>query len=123
MSHRLLSVRHTRSAPVIDLFEQGLSFRLMLFWKTLPPLSTMNEFLACGRDDTDAEDGLVEWEPVELTQAEYGRIVRALRRRGHDVVLDRTPAGTPAPSYEKWFASHLAKRERKPTIRKRFERT
>ena len=38
----------------------------------------MNEFLACGRDDTDAQDGLVEWDPVRLTRSQYARVVRDL---------------------------------------------
>src|SRR3954471_21856234 len=107
MSQRLLSLRSTRSAPIIELFDQGMSFRLMLSLGILPPLQTMNEFLACGRDDTDAEDGLVEWEPVALTRSEYAGLVRALKRRGHEVKLDSTPAGASAPSYVAWFASHL----------------
>jgi hypothetical protein len=112
MSQRLLSVRNTRSAPIVELFNQGLSFQLMLSWGILPPLATMNKFLACGRDDTDAQDGLVEWDPIVLTQSEYDRVVRELRQRGHHVELESLRAGTSAPSYKEWFASHLAKRDR-----------
>src|SRR5436190_23517623 len=99
MSERLLSVRNTRSAPIVDLFDQGLSFQLMLSWGTLPPLQTMNDFLASGRDDTDAQDGLVEWDPVKLTPSEYARVVRTLKQRGHKVELDLVRLGTSAPSY------------------------
>jgi hypothetical protein len=109
-------------APIVELFDQGLSFRLMLSWGTLPPLATMNEFLACGRDDTDAEDGLVEWEPVALKQSEYDRLVRDLERRGHRVQLDALAPGISAPSYENWFASQLANRASKPGPRKRSGR-
>ncbi len=122
MSERLLTVRNTRLTPLSELFDQGLSFRLMLSWGTLPPLPTMNKFLACGRDDTDAQDGLVEWEPVTLTSSEYDRIVRDLRQRGHYVELESLPPGTSAPSYECWFASQLAKRASKPRSRKRAGR-
>ncbi len=122
VSERLLSVRSTRSAPIVELFDQGLSFRLMLSWGTLPPLATMNKFLACGRDDTDAEDGLVEWEPVALTQSEYNRLVRDLGRRGHHVQLHALAPGISAPSYENWFASQLANRASKPGSRKRSGR-
>ena len=121
MSERLLSVRSTRLAPIVELFDQGLSFQLMLSWGILPPLATMNKFLACGRDDTDAQDGLVEWEPVALTQSEYDHVVRDLNQRGHHVQLESLPTGTSAPGYENWFASHLAKRA-KPETRKRPER-
>ena len=113
MSQRLVSLRNTRSGSVLDLFEMGLSFRLMLSWGLLPPLQTMNDFLACGRDDTDAEDGLLQWEPFSLTAAEYDRLARELRRRGHEVSLETVPAGRSAPSYETWFASHLAERSAK----------
>ena len=122
MSQRLLSVRHTRSAPIVELFDQGLSFQLMLSWGVLPPLATMNEFLACGRDDTDARDGLVEWDPVALTQPQYARVLRDLRQRGHEVRLESLRAGTAAPSYEDWFASNLAKRAPKSGRRKRSGR-
>ena len=54
----------------------------------------MNKFLACGRDDTDAQDGLVEWEPVALTQPEYDRLVRDLKQRGHYVQLALSPHPT-----------------------------
>jgi hypothetical protein len=104
--------------PIVELFDQGLSFRLMLSWGTLPPLATMNKFLACGRDDTDAHDGLVEWEPVALTQSEYDRVVRNLKERGHYVQAESLPPGASAPSYENWFASHLAERAPKPGSRK-----
>src|SRR4051794_34424115 len=43
----------------------------------------MNEIPACGRDDADAQDGLVQWDPVVLTQSEYDRVVRDLKQRGH----------------------------------------
>ena len=109
MSQRLL-VRNTRLTPIVELFDQGLSFQLMLSWGILPPLATMNKFLACGRDDTDAQDGLVEWDPVALTQSEYARLVQDLKQRGHHVQLESVRPGTSAPSYEDWFASHLAKR-------------
>lgn len=122
MSERLLSVRNTRSAPIVELFGQGLSFQLMLSWGILPPLATMNEFLACGRDDTDAQDGLVEWDPVALTQAQYDRVVRDLKQRGHHVQLESLRAGTSAPSYQTWFSSHLAKRPVKTGTRKRSGR-
>lgn len=118
MNERLLSVRNTRLAPIVELFDQGLSFRLMLSWGMLPPLATMNKFLACGRDDTDAQDGLVEWEPVALTRPEYDRLVRDLRQRGHYVERNSLPRGTSAPSYECWFASQLAKRAAKHGSRK-----
>jgi hypothetical protein len=121
MSQRLL-VRNTRLAPIVELFDQGLSFRLMLSWGILPPLKTMNEFLSCGRDDTDAQDGLVEWDPVALTQSEYARLVRDLKQRGHDVQLESLRAGASAPSYGEWFASHLAKRARRSGTRKRSGR-
>jgi hypothetical protein len=123
MSQRLLTLRNTRSAPIIELFDQGLSFQLMLSWGILPPLQTMNEFLACGRDDTDAEDGLVEWEPVALTKSDYARLVRDLKQRGHNVQLDSVRAGTSAPSYEEWFASQLAKRPPRNGTRKRSPRS
>jgi hypothetical protein len=106
MTQRLVSLRST--SPVADLFDLGLSFRLMLTWGRLPPLQTMNNFLACGRDDTDGEEGLLEWEPFSLTPAEYGRLTRELSRRGHDVSIEAVPTGRSAPSYEDWFASHLA---------------
>ena len=82
----------------------------------------MNKFLACGRDDTDAEDGLVEWEPVELTQSEYNRLARDLKQRGHQVKLETVPAGTSAPTYQNWFAAHLARRARTSGTRKRSVR-
>jgi hypothetical protein len=122
MSQRLLSVRSTRLAPIVELFNQGLSFRLMLSWGTLPPLATMNKFLACGRDDTDAQDGLVEWEPVALTQSEYNRLVRDLEQLGRRVQLESLRPGTLAPSYEEWFTSHLAKHAPKSATRKRSAR-
>ena len=123
MSPRLLSLRNTRSAPLIELFDQGMSFQLMLSWGILPPLQTMNEFLACGRDDTDAEDGLVEWEPVTLTQSDYARLVRDLKQRGHHVEIDSVPAGASAPSYQEWFTSHLAKRPPRNGTRRRSPRS
>jgi hypothetical protein len=122
MSERLLSVRNTRSAPIVELFDQGLSFQLMLSWGILPPLATMNDFLACGRDDIDAQDGLVEWDPFVLTPSEYDRVVRDLKQRGHQVQLESLRPGSSAPSYEKWFASHLAKRAVKTGTRKRSGR-
>ena len=122
MSQRLLSVRHTRLAPVVELFDQGLSFQLMLSWGILPPLATMNEFLACGRDDTDGQDGLVEWDPVALTQSEYAGVLRDLRQRGHEVRVDPLRAGTAAPSYADWFALNLAKRAPSRGTRKRSGR-
>ena len=122
VGQRLLSVRSTRLAPVVELFDQGLSFQLMLSWGILPPLATMNQFLACGRDDTDAQDGLVEWDPVALTQSEYADVCRDLKQRGHDVRLEPLRAGTSAPSYEDWFASNLAKRAPKSGQRKRSGR-
>jgi hypothetical protein len=82
----------------------------MLSWGALPPLRTMNDFLACGRDDTDAEDGLLQWEPFALTPAEYNRLARDLKGLGHDVSIESVPTGRSAPSYEEWFASHLAER-------------
>lgn len=118
MSERLLCVRNTRLAPIVDLFDHGLSFQLMLSWGILPPLETMNKFLACGRDDTDAQDGLVEWEPVALTQPEYKRVVQDLRQRGHQVQLEAVPPGTSPPTYQNWFAAHLAKRAPKSGGRK-----
>jgi hypothetical protein len=93
----------------------------MLTWGILPPLATMNKFLACGRDDTDAQDGLVEWEPVALTPSEYNRVVRDLKQRGHEVRLDSVPPGTSAPTYEAWFATNLAQRAPASGIRKRAE--
>jgi hypothetical protein len=123
MSQRLLSVRHTRRAPVVELFDQGLSFQLMLLWGILPPLATMNEFLACGRDDTDGRDGLVEWDPVALTQSEYAGVVRDLRQRGHEVRVDPLRTGTSAPSYADWFASNLARRAPSRATRKRSGRS
>jgi hypothetical protein len=81
------------------------------------------EFLACGRDDTDAEDGLVEWEPVALTQPDYARLVRDLKQRGHNVELESVRAGTSAPSYQEWFASQLAKRPPRNGTRKRSPRS
>jgi hypothetical protein len=82
----------------------------MLSWAVLPPLETMNEFLATGRDDTDAEDGLLQWEPFALTTSEYNRLARDLKDLGHQVSIEIVPKGSPAPSYEEWFASHLADR-------------
>jgi hypothetical protein len=105
---RRFAVRNTRAGSVIDLFDQGLSFQLMLSWGRLPPLRTMNAFLACGRDDTDAQDGLLQWEPISLSPAEYHRLARDLRQRGHSVSLETLSPGKPAPAYEDWFASHLA---------------
>ena len=122
MSQRLLSARHRSVAPVVRLFDRGLSFQLMLSWGTLPPLATMNAFLACGRDDTDGQDGLVEWKPLKLTPSEYARIAAVLRQRGHEVRLESLPAGTAAPSYENWFASNLARRTAKSGTRKRAGR-
>ena len=110
MSRRRLSLRITRSAHVVELFDVGLSFQLMLYWRLLPPLQTMNEFLACGRDDADTQDGLLEWEPAALTQSEYARLVQDLERRGYDVTVDSPGAGGSAPSYEAWFTSQLARR-------------
>ena len=121
MSQRM-PVRRTRLAPIVALFDQGLSFQLMLSWGILPPLATMNDFLACGRDDTDAQDGLVEWEPVALTESQYARLVGDLRRRGHEVHLQPVRAGTSAPSYEHWFAANLAKRSPKTGTGKRSRR-
>jgi hypothetical protein len=118
MTQRLLSLRNTRSGSVMDLFDLGLSFRLMLAWGLLPPLETMNDFLACGRDDTDAEEGLLQWEPFALTSAEYNRLVRDLSRRGHEVLIDTVPAERSAPSYQKWFASRLAE----PSTKRRIGR-
>ena len=115
MPQRLLSLRNTRSGSVVDLFEAGLSFRLMLSWGVLPPLQTMNDFLACGRDDTDAEDGLLQWEPFALTPAEYSRLARDLRRLGHEVSIEDVGAARAAPSYEKWFASRLARSDKQRT--------
>ena len=119
MGQRLLCVRNGRLASIVALFEQGLSFQLMLSWGILPPLETMNDFLTCGRDDTDAKDGLVEWDPVSLTQLEYNRVVRDLRQRGYHVEVEPIRAGTVASSYESWFDAHLGKRQSKSGTRKR----
>ena len=94
----------------------------MLSWGILPPLATMNNLLACGRDDTDAQDGLVEWDPVALTESEYARLVENLRRRGHEVRPQSVRAGTSAPSYEHWFAANLAKRSARSGTAKRSRR-
>lgn len=123
MTQRLVSLRNTRSGSVADLFDLGLSFRLMLSWEILPPLQTMNDFLAGGRDDTDAEDGLLQWEPFSLTPAEYIRLARDLTRRGHEVSIETVPAGRSAPSYEKWFAAHLGASPAKPHTGKRPQRS
>jgi hypothetical protein len=116
MSQRVVSLRATRSGPVLGLFELGLSFRLMLSWGVLPPLRTMNDFLACGRDDTDAEDGLLQWKPFALTASEYNRLARDLTRLGHEVSIEAVPTGSLAPSYQEWFSSQLAEHEpRRPS--------
>lgn len=111
MSQQLLSLRSTRSVPIIELFDQGLSFKLMLSLGVLPPLKTMNTFLSCGRDDTDGEDGLVEWEPFSLTPQGYKQLAARLRKNGHKFVIEKTPSGRPSPSYSQWFEGHLAKRD------------
>ena len=113
MMQRLVSLRST--SPLVDLFDLGLSFRLMLSWGRLPPLETMNEFLACGRDDTsDTDEGLLQWDPCSISAAEYDELGRELARRGHEVCIDTVSPRRAAPSYEKWFAAHLAKRPAKP---------
>jgi hypothetical protein len=122
MTQRLLTLRNTRSGRVADLFDLGLSFGLMLSWGVLPPLETMNDFLACGRDDTDAEDGLLQWEPFSLTAAEYKRLARELRHRGRDVEIEAVPAGRAAPPYEAWFAARLRASPTNPRTAKRPQR-
>src|SRR5437588_11150776 len=100
--YRLVS---EKSGRLIDLFDKGLSFKLMLEWKLLPPLAVMNQFLRCGRDDIDCEDGIVDWKPFTITDDEYRRLRTGLSRRGHKVAIDRDDK---RQTYGEWFATKLS---------------
>ena len=93
--------------PLSDLFEIGLSFKLMCTWKLLPPLHVFNDFLACGRDDTDSANGLLEWEPFALSDEDYLHLQATLAARGHTLSIEQTKDGKTYKGFHEWFTSKM----------------
>src|SRR5687768_10654554 len=99
-----------RTGQILDLFDMGLSFKLMLKWKLLPPLPILNDFLRCGRDDLDDKDGILFWKPFQMSPNSLKSLVSLLSARGKNVTVD-TSNRPGVRTYDDWFSANIAERE------------
>lgn len=79
----------------------GLSFGIVKRSGAVPPPDVLNDFLACGYDDLDFEDGVLEWKPFALTDAEYHDLLQWWKASHPAARPDRL--GTGGADFRDWF--------------------